>query len=183
MFDEVYKVEKNPTDLTVQWWRWRCCHTDQDSGDWAPNYPEWPGSLLVTNHGKMTTLSQQTHQPSLSSPDTVSTWRVSLEEAQGWGMRLRGTRCHSWCYYCRSDDQYRPSPWQSPRHVTMVSVVMTLVAMVIFPPVECQVAPSHRTWLPAASYHHQHWHLINSWRAEILASTTNRHISNSIVSI
>lgn len=34
-------------------------------------------------------------------------------------------RWHSWCYYCRCGDQYRPSPWQSPRHVTMVSVVMT----------------------------------------------------------
>ena len=99
----------------------------------------YPGNQPAENDQSVTTnppafLALTRHSPSS---------RVSLEEAEGWVMRLRGTGCHSWCYYCRYDDQYRPSPWQSPwRHVTMVSVVMTLVAMVIFPPVECQVAPS-----------------------------------------
>ena len=124
----------------------------------------YPGNQPAENDQSVTTnppafLALTRHFPSS---------RVSLEEAEGWVMRSRGTGCHSWCYYCRYDDQYRPSPWQSPwRHVTMVSVVMTLVAMVIFPPVECQVAS---TWLPAASCHHQHRHLINSWRAELLTN-------------
>ena len=81
----------------------------------------YPGNQPAENDQSVTTnppafLALTRHSPSS---------RASLEEAEGWVMRLRGTGCHSWCYYCRYDDQYRPSPWQSPRHVTMVSVVMT----------------------------------------------------------
>ena len=126
------------TDLTVPWRR--CGHTDQVTLETGrPTTLTSPHCLLVTSQQKMTTvLAPQcvTTNPPAFLPLTrhFSSSIVSLEEDEGWVMSWRGRGCDSWCYYCRYDDQYRPSPWQSlPRHVTMVRVVMALVAMVIFP--------------------------------------------------